>query len=793
MIGETVSHYKIIEKLGEGSRGVVYKAEDIKLGRPVALKFFPTDVKTDEEQKERFILEAKTASALDHTNICTIHEIEETMDGRLFICMAFYEGETLTGKIKEGPLKIEEVIDYSIQVARGMEKAHRKGIVHRDIKPHNLIVTNDGVVKIVDFGLAKLIGQKNLTREGISVGTVVYMSPEQARGEEVDRLTDIWSLGVVIYEMITGQLPFRGEDVQTVLHSILTKEPEPINRLRSGIPPEMERILKKCLSKECANRYQHFAELITDLSRLKEIVDMASASSKRDASRRIPRKLSLHFIVLAILSAALIITAGIFFFDKIKGPELSRAERRSITTKPSIAVLPFRNMNPEQQLGYFCDGMVEELIIALNKIEGLQVASRTTSFQFKGKNYDVREIGEKIDVKTVLAGSVRKAGSTIIITARLLSVSDGSQLWGEKYQGKLKEIYRIQEEIAGQIVDTLQIKLADEQRVSLISRYTKDIDAYTFYLRGRDSWNRRLPEDLYKGIEFFRKAIEKDPDYALAYVGFADSYHLLSTYSVLAPKYAFTEVEKAASKALEIDDNLGEAHNSLAAVKLLYEWDFRAAEREFKRAIELNPGFHTTHEWYAICLAVTNRVDESIDEMERALELEPLETSALTGLARHLYFAKKFDASIRLFRQTLEMDPNSFYAHVHLGQAYIMKSMITEAITHFRKAVDLTGGNEPGMLSGLGYAYAVSGRPEEAHKIVKGLIKLSSQRYIPAFYIAGIYIGLGDNDRAFEWLERAYIERSEWLIYLNIEYMLDPIRRDPRFAELVKKVGLDDF
>ncbi len=778
MIGETISHYKIIEKLGEGARGVVYKAEDTKLSRFVALKFFPTDLKADEEKKERFIREAMTASALDHTNICTVHEIDETKEGRLFISMTLYEGETIKEKIKRGPIKPDEVIDISVQVAQGMEKAHQKGIVHRDIKPQNLILTNDGVMKIVDFGLAKLAGQKDLTREGITVGTVGYMSPQQARGQEVDQRTDIWSLGVVMYEMITGQLPFKGENAQAVIYSILNEEPEPITRLRSGISPGLEKIVNKCLSKECANRYQHLDELIVDLHQLKEIIDTVEVPSKRLVSRRTPPKRSLRFISLGILCAVVITMGGYFFIEKMKA-------------KPSIAVLPFKDISPDQQQEYFCDGMVEELINALTRIEGLRVTSRTSSFQYKGQDIDIRKIGNELNVKTVLEGSVRKSNSVLVITTRLINVSDGYQLWGAKYQRKLADIFSIQEEIASQIVNTLKIKLGTKQKIPLIKHYTENSEAYTFYLKGRYFWSKRMPKAITKGIEFFRKAIEIDPNYALAYVGIADSYQLMAGYSLLSPKEAYPAAKEAALRALEIDNTLGEAHNSLANVKLSYERDWEAAERGFKRAIQLNPNFVTAHEWYAKYLAITNQVEESINQMKRAAELEPLSISSQTGIGRHLYFAKKYDAAIKQFKKVLELDPNCFYALGHLGQTYVQKSMYPEAIDCFERANIITNRKEPAILAALGYTYGILGKKQEAFKIMEELRNLSNLRYIRPFYIAAIYIGLGDNDNAFFWLERAYNDRCDWMLNLRIEHMLEPIRDDPRFAELVKKVGLE--
>ena len=597
MVGETISHYKIIKQLGEGSRGIVYKAEDLKLNRFVALKFFPTNLEVNEREKERFIQEAKAASALDHENICTVHEIDETEHGQIFICMALYEGETLMDKVKRGPLKLEEVVDISIQVARGMEKAHQKGIVHRDIKPQNLIITEDGVVKIVDFGLAKLEGQKKLTREGITVGTVSYMSPEQARGDIVDHRTDIWSLGIVMYEMITGRLPFRGEFTETVIHSILGVDPDPITALRSGIPLELERIVNKCLSKDSSYRYLNFADLIVDLRQLKKELDSATTVAKEKPVKKSRKNRVYKLITSTIIIMSIIIATGYILLRKDKKVTTEKDVTFKSISRPSIAVLPFKDISLEKQEEYFCDGMVEELINTLSKIKELKVTSRTSSFQFKGRDIDIREIGKKLNVTKVLEGSIRRSDSKIRITVQLINVSDGFHLWSQEYdrEYKLEDIFEIQDEITQRIVTSLKIELAENLKIPIFKHYTENTEAYNLYLKGRYFWNKRMPKDLYRGIDFFRRAIEKDKNYALAYVGLADSYHLLSTYSALHPKEALPLARKAVLKALEIDDTLGEAHNSFAGIKFFYDWNFKEAEIGFKRSIELNPNFYPAY------------------------------------------------------------------------------------------------------------------------------------------------------------------------------------------------------
>ena len=471
MIGKTVSHYKILEKLGEGGMGVVYKAEDTKLKRTVALKFLPPGLTRDAEAKKRFIHEAQVASALDHNNICMIHEIDETKpapgepgDGQMFIVMAHYEGKILTDKIQKGPLKIDEAIEITVQMAQGLDKAHQKGIVHRDIKPGNIIVTEDGVVKIVDFGLAKLAGQVKITKTGTTIGTVAYMSPEQARGQEVDPKSDIWSLGVVLYEMVTGQLPFKGEYEQAVVYSILSEELEPI----SGIPTGLERIIRKALTKSSEERYQHIEEILADLKSLRKEIE-AELLQKQSKKKSVP----------------------------------------------SIAVLPFRDMSPQKDQDYFCEGIAEELIDALVKVEGLKVASRTAAFQFEGKGHSIRKIGEELNVNTVLEGSVRKAGNRLRITAQLVNVADGFHVWSEKYDRDTEDIFAIQDEISLAIVDNLKVKLLKEEKAKLVKRHTDNKEAHDLYLKGRYFWNRRYEVGLQKSIECFQLAINKDPHYAL--------------------------------------------------------------------------------------------------------------------------------------------------------------------------------------------------------------------------------------------------------------------------------------
>ncbi|MFQ5641552.1 MAG: protein kinase, partial [bacterium] len=499
MIGQTISHYRILEKLGEGGMGVVYKAKDTKLKRTVALKFLPPDLTRDDEAKERFMLEAQAASALDHPNICTIHEIDETKDGQLFIAMACYQGETLKQRLESvgangrSPLPVAEAIEIVIQIAHGLAKAHEQGIVHRDIKPANIMVTTDGIVKILDFGLAKLTGATQLTKTGTTLGTVAYMSPEQAQGVTVDHRTDIWSLGVVLYEMVSGELPFRGEYEAAVIYSILNEAPEQ----ETAIPANLQQIVAKALAKEPEERYQQMDELLADLNSLKK--ELESEATKETA-----------------------------------------AEEKAA---PSIAVLPFVDMSPEKDQEYFCDGMAEDLIDTFTKLEGLQVVSRTSAFQFKGKELSIQKIGAELKVNHVLEGSVRKAANRLRITAQLINVADGYHLWSEKYDRELEDVFAIQDDIASTIVNTLKVKLVGEPEVPLIKRYTENLEAYQLYLKGRYFWNKRHQGELQQAMAFFNQTIEKEPTHALAYTGLADSFFIIGHYCYLPPKEAFLKAK----------------------------------------------------------------------------------------------------------------------------------------------------------------------------------------------------------------------------------------------------------
>jgi len=770
MIGRTISHYQILEKLGGGGMGVVFKARDLKLDRFVALKFLPPEVSSDEEEKKRFINEAKTASSLDHPNICTIHDIAETEHGQLFIVMTCYEGESLRTKVKKGPLKIKEAVDIALQVARGLAKAHEHGIVHRDIKPANVMLTGDTIVKIVDFGLAKLLALPGLTKTGTTLGTASYMSPEQARGKETDHRTDIWSLGVVLYEMLTGKPPFGGDYESAVIYGILNEEPEPPRHARPEVPPSLDKAVLKALQKEPQQRYQSMQEFAAALN----------APGNEPVPRRptTQRRRRLLYTTLGLLLIALG-AAGVYFLMP-RGQAIN-----------SVAVLPFANPGADAELEYLCNGLCESLINSLSQLPNLKVQSLNSVMRYKEKPTDAQTAARELGVGAVLTGNATVRGDQLSIGIELVDGKDNSHLWGMHWYRKPSELASIQEEMARAVTEGLRLKLSHDEKLRLTKRYGTNSEAYQLYLKGRYHWNKRTPDAIAKAVEYFQKALEAEPTYALAYSGLADCFNLLGSmeYSALPPMVAMPKAREAAEKALQLDEGLAEAHVSLGHVWLFFEWDMPAAEREYKRAIELNPNYATAHQWYSDWLMFQNRREETIAEKKKAIELDPLSLIQNMDLGTAEYYWRSYDKTIEQCRMTLEMDPTFLMARLLLARAYVQKKMYNEAIREFT----VVRGAVPELtLSAalLGHALGVSGHTSEAEEILSTLMERAKRVYVPSHEIAAIYLGLGRNEEALRWLRKAYDEHSGLMVYLEIEPALDPLRSDPRFVELVKKVGM---
>ena len=766
MISETVSHYRIQTKLGAGGMGEVYLAEDTRLGRQVALKFLPASYQYDSARRTRFLKEARAASALRSPNIAAIYDIGEH-DGAMFIAMEYVEGEVLSHRIDRRTLPTSDVIDIAIQIADALEEAHAVGIIHRDVKSSNLIVTERGLVKMLDFGLAKVVEGGNAvdstdptvaiggqTAVGVVLGTVSYMSPEQALGRDLDQRSDIFSQGVVIYEMLTGRLPFEGASATEIIDCIVHNEPIAIARFNYDVPPELERVVRKCMEKDRDRRYSSAREVAIDLRNLRRDTGSPSVSN----TTTLPRM-----------------------------PSARRG--RSRKSIESLAILPLINAGEDPDTEYLSDGITESIINNLSQLPKLRVMARSTVFRYKGKEVDPQIVGQQLSVRAVLTGRVLHRGDQLVTKIELVDAEDGSHLWGEQYNRKLSDIFTIEEEISREISDKLRLKLSGAEKKQLTKRYTENTEAYQLYLKGRFYWNKRTPEGLTKGIEYFQRAIDRDPGYALAYAGLADSYNILVSYSALAPHEAFPKAKTAAIRALEIDARLAEAHTSIAFVKFGYDWDWAGAERSFKQALKLNPGYAYAHNFYSVLLVALGRFEDAFVHIRRAHELDPLSLPINTNLGWLLYLGRRYDEAIEQYLKAIDLDEGFPLAHRRLAQTYEQTQRYSDADAEFQKAVTLSG-DDIELLSARGHFYAVVGEKDKAQEVLKQLDSLSTSRYVPSYLVARIYLGLDEIDRVFELLERAREERYGYLAYLEIEPMFDRIRTDPRYEELVRSVGL---
>ncbi len=736
--GATVSHYRIVSKIGAGGMGEVYLAEDTELDRKVALKFLPAHLCEDEDCRKRFRREAQAAAKLSHPGIVTIHEVGEHQ-GRPYFVMEHVEGQSLRDFSVDKELSIEQILDLGIQICEGLNGAHEKGVTHRDIKPSNILIDSHGRAKIVDFGLASVVGKDQFTKTGSTLGTIGYMSPEQVRGKEIDHRSDLFSLGVVLYELITRQNPFKRDSEAATLKAVSDDTPHPVARYRADVPDGLQSVVDKALEKDVMTRHQTAADMISDLKRL-----------KRETSGVMP----------------------------------------AVGQQPSIAVLPFTNLSADPEQEYFCDGMAEEIINALTHVKGLRVVARMSCFAFKGQQVDIREVGQQLNVGTVLEGSVRKAGNRLRITAQLVNVSDGFHLWSERYDREMEDVFAIQDEISLAIVEQSRVRLLKEGKAALTKRYTGDPEAHQLYLKGRYFWSQRTINSLEKSIVYFKEAILIDPDYAQAYAGMAASYTDLPTYSTRPPADVYPLAKEAVLKALEIDGELAEAHTSLGLILCDYEWDWMGAEREFKQAIRLNPSYETAHHWYALLLVYLGRVDEAISEIHKAYELDPLSLAVNRNFGFVYYLSHRFDDALEMLHKTVEMDENFTYTHFIMGLAYLRKLEFDKAIDVLQKERELTGGVNPIVVIPMGVAYVRMGDRTKAEEILAGIEERMRHEYVSPFYLAQLYFALGKIDLGFELLERAYTERDIYLRFIKAMPMEEAVTKDPRFTALLEKMKL---
>jgi serine/threonine-protein kinase len=826
-----LDRYEIRSQIGAGGMGEVYLAQDIRLERTVALKVLPADVAADRQRMQRFIQEAKAASGLNHPNILTVYEIGQA---RLthFIATEYIDGKTLRQILGARRIEMAEVLDLSSQIASALSAAHAAGIIHRDIKPENIMVRHDGIVKVLDFGLAKLSDRAHpeqavdaeaatavlvQTEPGVVMGTAAYMSPEQARGKGVDARTDIFSLGAVIYEMLSGRAPFAGETAADIIGALIHKEPQPLSNLVSNMPAELQHIVSKALRKDPDERYQTVKSLLVDLKTFKQELDFsaklersvspeskeaatknsaqsatATAAIENSATQAVtarPTSSAEYLIVgikqrkrsIAVLAVLLLAAIGFgYWFYTNRSSSTARIE--------SLAVMPFANASGNSDVEYLSDGITESLINSLSQLPNLSVKARSSVFRYKSREVEPQQVAKELSVQAILTGRLVQRGDDLALYLSLVDAHTGNQLWGEQYNRKLTDLVSLQSEIARDVSSKLRARLSGADERKLAKNYTENVEAYQLYLKGRYYLARLRPGETQKGISHLQQAIAIDPDYALAYVGLANAYRALALSGDIPPGEVFPKAKAAAQKAVELDDSLAEAHAVLGFTISWYDWDWAAAENHFKRALELNQNSADVHWVYAGSISNLGRHAEALAEIKRARELDPLNLiiNATEGLI--LIHAGRTDEGLAVLQKTSELDPTYWLAHLFASSAYIEKGMFAEAVTEARRARELSGvSSQP--IAYAGYALAKSDKEGEARAELDELLKLSTQRYVPPYHIAFLYNGLNERDKTLAWLERGYEQRDPKMVFLKVDPRWNNLRDDLRFKDLLRRMG----
>ncbi|MCG3159883.1 MAG: Serine/threonine-protein kinase PknD [Acidobacteria bacterium] len=836
--GQTIGHYELIRRIGRGGMGEVYLARDARLGRQIALKLLQSSLTQDAARVRRFRQEARAASSLNHPNILTIYEVgqeDSTTGGAHFIAAEFVDGQTLRELCRGEGLTLGAALDILIQVAGALTAAHEAGIVHRDIKPENIMLRGDGLVKVLDFGLAKLTEQATrphtqgngsfarvTTQPGVVMGTINYMSPEQARGLEVDERSDLFSLGVVMYELLTGSAPFEGETTGDVLVALLAGEPRPLARYAAKLPEALQQIINRALAKPVEQRYQTARELGAELKRLKDELEFAAKVKGQSGSKddiltltvgvavdaadhstfetrltveppaiaapaggtrfaALRGWLRLHVKAVAVAALALIIIAAALAWRRFAQPG---------GVIDSVAVLPFANVDGDPQMEYLSDGVSESLMQRLSQLPGLRVMARGAVFTYKGREVDPRRIGADLNVRAVVTGRVQRQGPHLLVAVEMADTSDGAQLWSESYQRTLADLVTVQEEIAREISVKLRLRLSDEQRRQAAHRATSNSEAYQLYLKGLYLQRQLTRENVKQVLDYHNQAILSDPRFALAYSGIAYVYAQASG-QYFPPGEAMPKAKQAALSAIALDDSLPEAHFALGLVKFWGDWDWPGAEQEFKRALTLDPNHAETHIYFVSLMTALKRFDEASREAERLEQLDPVSPYARVAVTNAFYYSRQYDRAYAQILKTLDFQPGGFggsMAHNALGRVLIQKKQYQEALTEFRQAAAID--REDSNLAWLAYGETMLGRKSEAKKILRELIEKSRSQRVSPSVISRIYLGLGDNEQALEWARKAYEEHSDHVLRLGVDPIYDPLRNDARFIQLIRDIGL---
>lgn len=785
MIDQKLKQYRIVAKIGAGGMGEVYRARDERLERDVALKVLPVKALADEAWRKRFRKEALALSKLNHPGIATIYDFDSD-SGVDFLAMEYVPGETLSQKLTNGPLQEKEVVAVGGQIADALEEAHEHGIVHRDLKPGNIMVTPKGRVKVLDFGLATLLRQpgslalqETLSEPQGASGTLPYMAPEQLRGESVDTRSDIFSFGAVLYEMATGRRPFSETNSSLLTEAILHHAPVPPRALNTRLSPELERIILKSSEKSPDLRYQSAKELSVDLRRLSApSTTLVHQPAKPAVSR------SRKFVAVTVL--ALVVTLGVLVALNVGGWRDRLWSSPEAPKIHSIAVLPLANLSRDPEQEYFVEGMADELITELAQISGLRIISRTSTIRYKHDPKPIPQVGQELGVDAVIEGSVERSGNEVRITAQLINARTDTHLWARSYKRDLRDVLAMQSEVARAIASEIQVQLTPQERARFDRSRTVNPAAHEAYLKGLYHWNFHTGEELQKAIDEYQRAIQIDPNYALAYVGLSDSYHLLPLNGDVDPQIVLPKAKVAALKAIELDPQLSEAHTSLGFVLGQYDWSWSVAEREYKQAIDLSPSSSSARAFYAQLLSIEGRHAEAISQASQARELDPISGPIWLQYARAYFYGRQYDQAVQAFQQSLEVAPSFWPLHVFLGQAYQEKHIYPKALAELRK------GEGPTLLakSSMGYLYAVSGQKQAAEKVLNELLQRSRAGYLPATYVAKVYAGLGEKDKAFIWLEKGYAAHDSHLEFLGVDPHFDSIRSEARYTDLLRRINL---